>query len=125
MSIGTFSTVTKGGASPQQSSDQRTVRGSIARAPASDDESLFIVVPGFSLALPYEVIAPRWEHASNLPAVGANCLIVFDDDGDAWCPLWEGMIPGGGASGGGGNVDGGFPASVYGGVPIIDGGAVA
>ena len=98
MSIGTFSSLGKGGTSPQQASDQRTVRGSIARAPSSGDESLFVVVPGFSLALPYEVISARWEHASNLPAAGASCLIVFDDDGDAWCPLWEGMIPGGASS---------------------------
>ena len=100
MSIGTFSSVSKGGPAPSQSSDQRSVRATVARAPASPGDSLFVVVPGFSLALPYEVITGRWEQAANLPAAGADCLIVFDDDGDAWCPLWEGMVPGGGGDSG-------------------------
>ena len=99
MSIGTFSSLTQGGPSPEQSSDQRTALATIARAPSSSSESLFVVVPGFSLAFPYEVISSRWEHASNLPAAGTSCLVVFDDNGDAWVPLWEGMVPGGGIEG--------------------------
>ncbi len=91
MSIGTFTSAVQGGPSPQQSSDQRTARATIARAPASSSDSLFIVVPGFSLAFPYEVIAGRWEAASGqLPTADASWIVVFDDNGDAWVRLWEG-----------------------------------
>jgi hypothetical protein len=100
MSIGAFTSVVKGGPGPVDPTAQTSVRGVIVRAPSADTDSLFIVVPGLSLAFPYEVLSTQWEHASNLPAAGAECLLVFDDKGDGWVPLWEGMIPGGAGGGG-------------------------
>jgi microcystin-dependent protein len=96
MSIGKFTSAVQGGPGPPQSTDQRTVRGRIARAPADNTAALVVVVPSFSQALPYTVPAAQWEHASNLPATNADCLVVFDEHGDAWVPLWAGMVPGGG-----------------------------
>lgn len=43
------------------------------------------------MAFPYTVPAAQWQHAANLPAANADCLVVFDDKGDAWVPEWEGM----------------------------------
>ena len=91
MSIGSFTSLVKGGTTPSQNSDQYTMRGQIARAPASADDALFVVIPGLSLAFPYEVPSGQWETAQNLPVVGAACLVVLDDNGDAWVPLWDGM----------------------------------
>jgi hypothetical protein len=123
MSIGTFTSLVQGGPSPTPASSESVARGQVAIAPASNDDSLSVVMPGFSLAYSYEVPADQWTSASNLPAAGAGCVIVFDEQGDAWVPIWEGMIPGGGDSGG--NVDGGFPDSVYGGTQLIDGNGIA
>ena len=91
MSIGSFSSLVKGGTAPTLQSDESVALGRVARTPGSSSESLFVVVPGLSLAYPYEVIGPRWTHAANLPDVGTECLVVFDDSGDAWVPLWAGM----------------------------------
>jgi microcystin-dependent protein len=96
MSIGSFTSLVKGGTAPAQHSDRATMRGQIVRAPTAATDSLFVVVPGLSLAFPYEVPTGQWETAQNLPAAGASCLVVLDDKGDAWVPLWDGMIPGGG-----------------------------
>jgi hypothetical protein len=94
MSIGSFTSMVKGGSAPTPISDERIVHGTIARTPASDSESLFVVIPAFSLALPYEVVADHWDHAANLPDAGTSCLVTFDERGDAWVPLWEGMVAG-------------------------------
>ena len=102
MSIGSFTSMVRGGPAPQQASERTTALGRIARAPASNSDSLIVVTPGLSLAFPFEVIAGRWETGVTLPAVGAECLVVLDDNGDAWVPLWEGLESGGGSDGGGG-----------------------
>jgi hypothetical protein len=73
----------------------QNARGRIERAPASDSDSLVVVVPDFSSMFGYEVPPSQWEHAPNLPARGAQCLTVFDDKGDVWVPLWDGMEVGG------------------------------
>jgi hypothetical protein len=92
MSIGAFTTLVKGGAAPQQASDQRTARGTIVRAPASASDALYIVTPGFSMAFPYEVAPGHWLAGATLPSVGTECLVIFDEHGDAWVPLWDGAL---------------------------------
>jgi hypothetical protein len=95
--IGDLTTLTRGGHG--DGSPQTTVLGRVARTVASDSDDLIVVIPGFSLAMPVTVPAPHWEHSSNLPSVNAECLVCFDDKGDAWVPLWEGMEGGGGGTG--------------------------
>ena len=120
MSVGDFRTMVAGGPGDPQAG--QAYKGRIARTPVNDADSLIVVLPDFSMAFPRTVPAAQWEHAANLPALNADCLVVLDENNDAWVPLWDGMTAGGG---GGGNVDGGFPDSVYGGTPTIDGGAVS
>jgi hypothetical protein len=127
MSVGDFRTLVSGGVTPAATppSTGTAYKGQIARAPLSDTDTMVITVPDFSMAFPYEVLSDHWMSASNLPAVNAECLALFDERGDAWVPQWDGMIPGGGGGdGGGGNIDGGFPDSVYGGTPLIDAGGI-
>ena len=100
MSIGSFTSAVQGGPGPTPASAVTTARGQVARSPSSSSEPLFVVMPGFSLAFPYEVPSGQWA-AEGLPAVGAECLICFDDKGDAWVPLWQGMTAGGGGGDGG------------------------
>ena len=121
MSIGSFTSTVQGGPGPQSTDD--VARGQIARAPVSDADTLYVVTPDLSLALAYEVPSAQWAHASNLPAVGTECVLVFDEQGDAWVPIWAGMIPGGSGDGSG-NIDGGEPDSIYGGLPRIDGNGI-
>jgi hypothetical protein len=127
MSIGDFRSLVQGGVAPATSppSMGTTYKGKVVTPPASNDDSMVVVVPDFSMAFPYEVLSNHWEKASNFPVANAGCLVLFDEVGDAWVPLWDGMIPGGaGGDGGSGNIDGGFPDSVYGGIPLIDGGGI-
>ena len=92
MSVGDFRTVVAGG--PGDTTPGQCYRGRIARTPASDADSLIVVLPDFSMAFPRTVPSAQWEHASNLPVLNASCLVVLDENDDAWVPLWEGMIAG-------------------------------
>lgn len=123
MGIGDLTTLVGPGAPASGPSQGTTVRGVVAIAPAADTDKLVVTVPDFSMSFGYDVPPAQWTHASNLPGVGAGCLVAFDERGDAWVPLWSGMVPGGGDSGGS-NIDGGFPASIYGGIALIDGGGI-
>ena len=67
----------------------------LPRAPSSDFDSLIVVIPDFSLAFPHEVPASQWAHGSGLPALNAACLVLFDERGDAWVPLWDGLAANG------------------------------
>ena len=96
MGVGDFRTMVAGG--PSTPTPGQAFRGKVARAPASDTDNLIVVLPDFSLAFPRTVPAGQWEHAANLPALGAGCLVVLDENDDAWVPLWEGMQPGGGGT---------------------------
>lgn len=81
-------------------------------------DGAYVVLPGFDRQL-------RWGPC--LPAdadvgVGDAVAVTQAEDGS----LWLVGVGGGDGSGGGngGNIDGGFPDSVYGGVPLIDGNGV-
>ncbi len=95
MSISDFRPLVSGGPTSQGPLQGTNARGRIAYVPKDDADRLVVTLPDFSLAMPFEVPATQWEHASNLPAEGAACLVVFDERGDAWVPVWEGMIAGG------------------------------
>jgi hypothetical protein len=93
-----------------------TARGKVAVTPAG--EHLRVLLPAFSTQQYFEVPETQWASAAGVPQPGDDCLVVFDDEGDAWA------IVGGSGSAGEGNIDGGRPDSVYGGLPLIDGGTV-
>lgn len=95
MSIGDFTTLVGPGAPERGPTESASFRGRIAVAPASNADPMLVTIPDFSMTFGYDVPADQWEHASNLPTADGECLIVFDERGDAWVPLWEGMQPGG------------------------------
>jgi len=95
MTILDLSSLHRGGGAgqPADATQQRalTARGIIARAPASESDSMHVVLKGVSLDQGFEVVAGNWTpRGSALPAKGAECLIVFDDEGDACVPVWTG-----------------------------------
>ena len=76
------------------------MRAQIKRAPANDDDSMRVVVLGYSERSDYVVPAEQWSHGvGSLPAVDTQCLLVLDHEGDAWVPEW-GFKYAGGAGGG-------------------------
>jgi len=99
-------------------------RATIARAPADYTDGMDVSLQGLGQAFPFEIPAGHWDKRGALPALGALCLVIFDDRGDVWVPLVYSTDAAAGGSGGG-NVDGGFPDSVYGGTPLVDGGVIS
>jgi hypothetical protein len=93
-----------------------TARGKVAVTPAG--EHLRVLLPAFSTQQYFEVPETQWASAAGVPQPGDDCLVVFDDEGDAWA------IVGGSGSAGEGNIDGGDPDAVFGGMDLIDGGGV-
>lgn len=96
MSVLDLSSLHRGGGAGQPADATQTraltARGIVARAPASESDSMHVVIKGTSLTDGYEVIAGNWTpRGSTLPAKGAECLIVFDDEGDACVPVWSGV----------------------------------
>jgi hypothetical protein len=80
------------GGGPRPSVRQTTVRGRVIEpVPADETESLWVVLPNYSETLAYEVVAGRWPGSTGVPVAGADCLVVFDDENDAWAPFWSGL----------------------------------
>jgi hypothetical protein len=76
---------------PAHASRQVVLRARITKAPASETDSLHAIAINYTDVYDYEVPAGNWTPRGNaLPAVGAECALVIDDDGDAWVPTWEG-----------------------------------
>jgi hypothetical protein len=48
-----------------------------------------VVLENYSRSLEFEVPAGQWAERAGLPNPGDLCLVVFDDDGDAWVPVWR------------------------------------
>lgn len=68
------------------------VLGVVAVAPASESSSLFVVLPGYSTQASYEVPAGNWSpRGLALPAVGNPCVLIFDENGEGWVPIWHGF----------------------------------
>jgi len=73
-----------------------TARGEVAIAPTSESDKMVVLVTSLTRQFGVDVPAGNWEPKGvTLPQPGAPCLVVFDDLGDAFVPLW-----GGGATGG-------------------------
>jgi len=67
-------------------------RGRVSTAPASVADGLEVALIGYTSSFPYEVPAGNWDsRGATLPIVGSLCLVVFDNEGDAWVPVWEGV----------------------------------
>jgi hypothetical protein len=65
-------------------------RGKVRKAPATAASPLTVTLVNFSQKYSYTVPAGQWmPRGSTLPIVGDACLVVFDDDGDAWVPAWN------------------------------------
>jgi hypothetical protein len=110
---------------PTPETRPQTLRAVVTQTPVAETDVLHVARAGGSVATSYDIAPGHWSsRGTNLPAPGDVCLLEFDDVGDTWITEWEGvsLFPAGG--GGDGNVDGGFPDSVYGGTSLIDGNGI-
>jgi hypothetical protein len=65
-------------------------RGKIRKAPSDADSPLTVTLVNYSQKYSYEVPAGQWmARGLALPIAGDTCLVVFDDNGDAWVPAWS------------------------------------
>ncbi len=63
-------------------------RGVIDRAPTNASDGLTVTLENYSTTVPYEVEAGQWVgRVTGLPPAGAPCLVIFDDERDAWVPV--------------------------------------
>lgn len=59
----------------------------VIEAPASTAAAFEVEIPGFAERHVYQI--RRWQsRGTTLPAVGDECLVVFDDLGEPWVPGW-------------------------------------
>ena len=72
------------------------VRAIVVKPPADPLDVMHVILPGFSQTSYYEVPGDQWAAAGGLPEKDDECLVVFDDENDAWA-ITAGM--GGGAVG--------------------------
>lgn len=59
--------------------------GRITRAPATNGARMDVTLDA-EPTIVYEAVA--WRPGSPLPALGAVCLVAFDDRGDPWVIAW-------------------------------------
>jgi len=90
----------------------QVLRARIFRAPTGPNDSLTVIALNYTSDHDYEAPAGQWT-SPTLPAAGDECVLLLDDDGDAW------VVHGGMASGGAGPVSGtyvhtqGTPATTW------------
>jgi hypothetical protein len=102
-----------------------TLRAMVTDAPIDDTDELRVVAQGYSHEFDYLIPAGQWMPRGNsLPERGASCLLVLDEVGDAYVPLWDGPNDFALSTDISSNVDGGDPDAVFGGMDLIDGGGV-
>lgn len=63
------------------------VKGVVVRAPASLTDKVDVRIPSFGPHLWARL--PWTTRGSLLPAVGASCLVAFDEDGLTWVVCWD------------------------------------
>lgn len=82
-----------GGSTPVEVAHRENVaEGLITRAPTSEIDSLIVVVPGYSTEFGYTVPAGNWSpRGAALPTVNTSCVVAFDDNGDCWVLVWQGI----------------------------------
>jgi hypothetical protein len=74
---------------PTHISRPPVARATVTKAPLTGADSMWVTPIGYSTATPYEVRPSNWlARGSTLPAVGALCVVIFDNLGDAWVPMW-------------------------------------
>jgi hypothetical protein len=96
------------------------IRATIANTPELGGE-LYVTVGAFDGDR--QVWGPcRWVPSNGIPAAGDECLLVLtEEDGTPWVMTTAAAASGGGE---GGNVDGGFPDSIYTPLSPVDGGGI-
>lgn len=83
---------------PARSTRPIAARGIVTRAPTGPTDSIVVALLNYSYDGTFEIPAASWTpKVLTLPSVDDRCLVVFDDDGDAWVPAWIGeqALPGG------------------------------
>jgi hypothetical protein len=61
----------------------------VLTAPADASSPMTVTLVNFSANYEFEVPASNWpSRDTDLPVEGQKCLVVFDDDGDAWVVVW-------------------------------------
>lgn len=79
------------GGRPRGINRAMSARGKVLIAPESGSDNLRVALVNYSSEFFFEVPGTNWlSRGSALPQVDDVCLVVFDDDGDAWVPVWEG-----------------------------------
>lgn len=74
---------------PERFSRPSVARGRVVKAPSGVDATMTVVLINYSAIHDYEVPGSQWTAQPNdLPMVGDRCVVLFDDDGDAWVPTW-------------------------------------
>jgi hypothetical protein len=68
---------------PARSKRSTIVRGEVVASPPGDTD-LWVIVPSYSQTRHYEIPDAQWISAGGVPAVGDECVLLFDDLGDAW-----------------------------------------
>lgn len=80
-----------GAGAPSNQTRPLTARGEVAVAPRSEGDVMQVTVRTVTRQFGVEIPAGNWEpRGAALPTVGAECLVVFDDLGDAFVPVWAG-----------------------------------
>ncbi|HMC96112.1 MAG TPA: hypothetical protein VKG92_00520 [Flavobacteriales bacterium] len=64
--------------------------GLVSKAPAGGLTGMTVIVPSFSSEHAYEVLPGRWPpRGLLLPQQNDQCLVILDEHGDAWVPVWS------------------------------------
>lgn len=74
-----------------QQQRELTADGEVAIAPADVKSAMVVIAKGISTEHGFTVPAGHWapRRDAELPKQGDDCLLVFDDAGDAWVPVWS------------------------------------
>jgi hypothetical protein len=61
-------------------------RGRVTKVGATVNDPIEVVLVHWSATHPFEVPAEQWV-GTVVPTVGKKCLVILDDEGDAWVPV--------------------------------------
>lgn len=63
-------------------------RGRIVTPPAAAGDPLTVVLANYSASWEFEIPGSNWTSTGTLPVTRGRCLVLFDDDGDAWIAVY-------------------------------------